>query len=316
MALRTDGEGTVVTGILLIVLSMSVVPLMDGIAKLLSARYPVLEIVWARYFFHLLYLLPIVIMRYGPSALLPRHPSLQIVRGGLLLASTFLFFAAIARMPIADALALVFISPLIVTALSPVLLAEKVGSRRWVAVWVGFIGALIIIRPGFAAIDTGALLALAAGVIYAFYMIATRRLSGTAPPLVTLTYTALLGAVVMSALAPFQWITPGPFDLFLMAAMGACAAAGHFLLIKAFEHAPASVLAPFGYSEIVMATAVGYVLFGDFPDTWTWFGIAVIIGSGVYVSFRERRLGDPAATVPVRGPFPGAPKGDSGQVDR
>ena len=145
---QSDGERAVLTGILLIVLSMSIVPLMDGLAKVLSARYPVVEIVWARYFFHLLYLLPIVVVRFGASALIPRHPLLQIFRGGLLLISTFLFFAAIAQMPIADALALVFISPLIVTALSPVLLGEQVGSRRWAAVWTGFIGALIIIRPG------------------------------------------------------------------------------------------------------------------------------------------------------------------------
>jgi len=304
---RTDGEGAVLTGILLIVLAMTIVPIMDGLAKLLSARYPVLEIVWARYFFHLLYLLPIVVIRYGSAALLPRHPSLQVLRGGLLLVSTFLFFAALSHMPIADALALVFISPLIVTALSTVLLGEKVGPRRWVAVLVGFIGALIIIRPGFTTVDTGTMMALGAGVIYAFYMLATRKLSGTAPPLVTLTYTALLGAVVMSIIVPFGWITPNPFDLFMMAAMGGCAAAGHFLLIKAFEYAPASVLAPFGYTEIIMATAIGYVLFGDFPDYWTWIGIAVISSSGIYISLRERRREIPVTTILAQGPFPDPP---------
>ncbi len=313
---QSDGERAVLTGILLIVLSMSIVPLMDGLAKVLSARYPVVEIVWARYFFHLLYLLPIVVVRFGASALIPRHPLLQIFRGGLLLISTFLFFAAIAQMPIADALALVFISPLIVTALSPVLLGEQVGSRRWAAVWTGFIGALIIIRPGFISIDTGTVLALAAGIIYAFYMIATRKLSGTSPPLVTLTYTALLGAVVTSAIVPFQWIMPGAFDFLLMAAMGLCAAAGHFLLIKAFEYAPASVLAPFGYSEIVMATIIGFVIFGDFPDTWTWFGIAVIISSGIYVSIRERRFNKSTASVPAQGPFPDIAKKAAADADQ
>jgi len=317
VASRTEGEGAVLTGILLIVLSSSIVPIMDGFAKVLSDRYPILEIVWARYFFHLLYLLPIVIVRYGPSALLPQHPTLQIIRGGLLLTSTYLFFAAISKMPIADALALVFISPLIVTALSSVLLGEHVGPRRWIAVWVGFIGALIIIRPGLVAIDTGTLLALGAGGVYALYMVATRKLSGTSPPLVTLTYTALLGAVVMSAVVPFQWVTPNSFDLFLMAAMGGCAAVGHFLLIKAFEYASASVLAPFGYSEIIMATVVGFIVFGDFPDTWTWFGVAIIICSGVYVSFRERTLSNPAATVIAQGPFPEAPSENvSDHVDR
>ena len=305
---RAGTEGSVLTGIVLILVSMSIVPVMDGLAKELSTRYPVLEIVWSRYFFHLLYLFPVVIVRYGLSALFPSHPMLQIVRGGLLLASTILFFAAIAQMPIADALALVFVSPLIVTALSPSLLGEHVGLRRWIAVLIGFVGALIIIRPGFAAIDTGTLLALGAGVIYALYMIATRRLSGSAPPLVTLTYTALLGAVAMSAAVPFQWVPPSPVDWSMMAAMGGCAALGHFLLIKAFDHAQASVLAPFGYSEIVMATIVGFVMFGDFPDIWTWAGVAIIILSGVYISLRERQTKSPiASAVQAQGPFPEAP---------
>lgn len=297
-------QGTVMTGILLMLLSMTIVPVMDGLAKVLSADYPIVEIVWARYFFHLLYLLPVVIYRYGSSALMPRHPVLQIIRGGLLLSSTFFFFAAISEMPIADALALVFISPIIVTALSPFLLGEKVGLRRWMAVLIGFIGALIIIRPGFSEIDTGTIYAISAGTIYAFYMIATRKLSGSAPPLVTLTFTALLGAIIMSAWVPFGWVTPSHVDWSLMAAMGACAALGHFLLIKAFDHAPASVLAPFGYSEIIMATIIGFVVFGDFPDNMTWVGVGVIILSGVYISMRERRVNIVTTSVQAQGPFP------------
>ncbi|MDP6109340.1 MAG: DMT family transporter, partial [Rhodospirillales bacterium] len=264
-------------------------------------------IVWARYFFHLLYLLPIVVLRYGPSALMPRFPGLQIIRGGFLLLSTILFFTAISLMPIADALALFFVSPLIVTALSPVLLGENVGFRRWIAVSIGFIGALIIIRPGMTVINTGTLLALGAGTIYALYMVATRKLSGSAPPLVTLTFTAILGTVAMSAAVPFQWITPDAVDLLMMAAMGGCAALGHYLLIKAFDHAPASVLAPFGYSKIVMATVIGFFFFGDFPNTWTWVGVGVIIASGVYISLREGRTNTLAPAVQAQGPFPEAP---------
>lgn len=305
------GEGTALTGIVLMLLAMSVVPVMDGIAKELSARYSVLEIVWARYFFHLLYLLPVVLYRYGLSSLKPRYPLLQIIRGGLLLVSTIFFFAAIAVMPIADALALVFISPILVTALSPVLLGEHVGVRRWSAVIVGFLGALIIVRPGLVAIHGGTLLAIGAGVSYALYIIATRKLSGSAPPLVTLAFTAVLGAVVMSVAVPFHWTTPGGADLALMAGMGVCAAIGHYMIIKAFEYAPASVLAPFGYSEIVMATVVGFVAFGDFPDAWTWAGVAVIILSGIYISLRERTAPAPAAAVQAQGPFPELPADNS-----
>ena len=300
---QNNVQRTVVTGILLILLAMIIIPIMDGLAKVLTVDYPIAEVVWGRYFFHLLYLLPVVIFRYGPSALLPRHMGLQIIRGGLLLSSTIFFFAAIAEMPLADSLALVFIYPVIVTALSSVLLGEKVGIRRWVAVSVGFLGALVIIRPGFNNIDTGTIYAIAAGAFYAFYVIATRKLSGSAPPLVTLTFTALLGAVIMSAWVPFEWVAPNNFDWALMAVMGACAALGHFLLIKALDHAPASVLAPFGYSEIIMATIIGFVVFGDFPDKITWLGVGVIILSGVYISMRERKANILTRSIQAQGSF-------------
>jgi len=277
------------TGILLMVAAMMVVPFMDAIAKHLSDRYAISQIVWARFFFHFAILAPIVLYTYRGRALRPRQPVLQVVRGGFLLAATVLFFAAIATMPIADALALLFVSPMVVTALSPVLLGEKVGIRRWLAVIVGFFGALIILRPGLGVVQTGSLLALGAGCVFAFYALATRKLSGSAPPLVTLAYTAVLGAGLMSLAVVPDWRPPPAGDLALMAAIGAIAAAGHFLLIRAFDYAPASLLAPYSYSEIVMATAISYVWFSDFPDGWTWVGIVVIVGSGIYISWRERQ---------------------------
>jgi len=287
---KEDVHRSVLKGILMMILSMSIVPIVDGFAKFLSSDYPISEIVWGRYIFHFFYLFPVVLFKYGPSAMLPRHLPLQIIRGGLLVCSTFCFFAAIAGMPLADTLALVFISPVIVTALSTVFLGEVVGVRRWSAVSVGFFGALVIIRPGLNEIESETYFALAAGFFYAFYMIATRKLSGSAPPLVTLTFTAFLGAVIMSALIPFQWVEPTNVDWLLMAAMGASAAIGHFLLIKAFDYAQASVLAPFSYFEIVVATIIGFVIFDDFPDTTTWLGIGIIILSGTYITIRERKI--------------------------
>jgi len=275
-------------GILLMIAAMLVVPLMDGVAKHLSASFPVVQVVWARYFFHLVILLPVVLWRHGVDALVLRRPALQIARGGFLLGSTIFFFAAIALMPIADALALVFVAPLMVTALSPLVLKEQVGIRRWAAVSVGFVGVMVIVRPGFSTFHWGMVLALSAGATYARYSLATRKLSGSAPPLVTLAYTALLGALCMSAVVPFFWIPPDPTGLAWMILLGLIAAGAHFLIIKAFEHAEASLLAPLGYGEIFMATVVGYFAFGDFPDPWTWLGITIVIGSGVYVSLRER----------------------------
>ena len=278
-------------GILLVVAAMSVVPFMDALAKYLSGHIPVLQVVWSRYFFHFCLIFPVVLWRYGPRRMVPAKPLLQLVRGVLLLASTALFFAAIAYMPLADALALVFVSPLVVTALSPLVLGETVGLRRRLAVLVGFCGALIIIRPGFGTLQWPALLALSGGLVFGLYFLSTRRLAGSAPPLVTLTYTAAAGAVLMSLVMPFVWVTPSLQDLGAMALMGLIAAGGHFLLIRAFDYAPASLLAPFTYSEIVMTTLLGLVIFGDFPTAWTWAGIAIIIGSGVYISLRERVLG-------------------------
>lgn len=277
------------TGIALMVAAMMIVPFMDAIAKELSGRYAVTQLVWARFFFHFIFLTPIVLYRYGVDALRPRQPLLQVVRGGFLLAATILFFAAIAAMPIADALALLFVSPMIVTALSPVLLGETVGVRRWSAVIVGFLGALIILRPGLGIAQAASILALGAGCAFACYTLATRKLSGSAPPLVTLAYTAVLGAGLMSLAVIPYWRTPSVTDLALMAAIGAIAASGHFLLIRAFDYAPASLLAPYSYSEIVVATVIGYAWFGDFPDGWTWTGIAVIVASGIYISWRERQ---------------------------
>lgn len=275
-------------GILLMVAAMMVVPFMDALAKTLAERYTILQLTWARFFFHFMILAPIVLYRHGRSALRPARPFLQLVRSGFTLLSTILFFWAIALMPIADALALLFVSPMVVTALSPVMLGERVGPRRWAAVIAGFAGALIILRPGFGVMQIGSLLALAAGCSFAFYTLLTRKLSGSAPPLVTLTYTAVTGAVLMSVAVIPGWLSPPPLDLLMMVGIGAVAAGGHFMLIRAFDHAPASVLAPYSYSEIVMATAVGWFIFSDFPDNWTWTGIAVIVASGIYISWRER----------------------------
>lgn len=285
-----DAEARGVLGAVgLLVAAMALVPVMDGIAKHLSGRLPVLQVVWARYFFHLVWLLPVVLWRYRLHTFRPAHPWLQLLRGAFLLGGTILFFSAIRWMPLADALALLFVYPLVVTAASPPLLGERVGPRRWAAVVAGFAGACIIIRPGSAVFGGPALLALGSGFSYAAYIVATRRLSGSAPAMITLTFTALVGLAVMSALMPFVWATPSAGQLGLMLCMGLIAVIGHFMLIMAYERAPASVLAPFGYSEMVMAVVVGWVAFGDFPDGPTWIGIAVILASGVYISLRERR---------------------------
>jgi drug/metabolite transporter (DMT)-like permease len=266
-----------------------VVPFMDGFAKYLSPRYSPWQLTWARFFVHFAALLPILLWKFHRSDLWPKRPALQIARGAFLTLSTAFFFAALARIPIADALALLFCYPFLVALLSPWLLGERFEARVWAAVVCGLAGILVILRPGLVAFDWGSALALGSGLAYSLYFIATRKLSGTAPPLVTLAYTAVFGAFVLTAAAPAFWVPPRAADLPFLLGIGLTAALGHYLLIQAFERAPASLLAPLGYSEMVMAVAIGYFGFGDLPDRWTWLGSAIVVGSGSYVLLREER---------------------------
>ncbi len=289
--------GSPAAGMLLMVLAMTLIPVMDGLAKLLSARYPTFEIVWARYFFHFILLLPLVLHRYGRAAFSLQRPGLQLFRGSLLMVSTACFFGAIASIPLADTLAVVFVYPFVVTALSPWFLGERVGIWRWGAVAVGFVGALIVIRPGFQALTPAMLMALGAGCIYAVYVLVTRKMAGSDPPLKTLLMTGVVGTVVMTLILPFVWITPTPADLVIMASLGVLAAAGHYMIIVAHEWASAPQLAPYSYVEIVSATIVGYVLFSDLPAPMTWLGIIIIVLSGIVIAWREGSVARRARTL-------------------
>ena len=291
------------TGIAIIVLGFQIIPSMDALGKYLSTSYSVWQISWARFFFHFLFLAPFVLWRYRMRAILLPRQRLQVLRGGFLMAATICFFGALAILPLADTLALSFVSPLLVTLLSPWLLGETVGWRRRAAVAVGFLGVVIIVRPGFQEVGLGALLALGSGCSFAFYVIATKKLAGSAPPLVTLAYTALLGCVVLSLLMTVGgesvWRWPDAEAWLMMAGIGAIAVVGHFLLITAYDYADASLLAPFYYSEMIMSATLGYLVFGDFPDLWTWIGIAIIVASGVYIALRERKLARRPRPVPA-----------------
>lgn len=279
----TDGPWP---GVLLMIAAVTLTPITQAVAKHLSGELPVIEIVWGRFLFHCLIVLPIVIGMYGAGRLRPRNMGVQVVRGGLLCCATVFLFAAVAYIPMADAIALVFVAPLVVTALSPMFLSEHVGPRRWMAVMIGFAGAVIVIRPGAAAMEWAAVLALASGVTYGLYLLVTRRIAGTAPAAVTLVYTALVGTVATSVLVPFLWVRPTLPALGWMMVSGAASALAHFCLIRAYRTAEASLIAPLGYGEIVMATLLGYLVFGDLPDAVTWLGVGVIAVSGIYVSMR------------------------------
>ncbi len=268
-------------------LGWMVLPIMDGFAKYLSADLPVLQITWARYFFTVAFTLPVMFFFYRKQLVWSDKPKLQIVRGLILLCANVCFFYSISVISLAKALTLAFIAPLIVTAFSPILLGEKVGLRRWTAVTIGFIGSLVVIRPGIVEINLASLAALGTGIMYGFYLIITRKLSTSDNPLLTLLITGLVGGLIASVIVPFIWVKPSLNQWSMMAAIGIFACIGHLFLILSLKYADASKLAPLGYTEIIPNVIIGYYFFGNFPDNWTFLGLFIIIFSGIYISRRE-----------------------------
>ena len=197
------------------------------------------------------------------------------------------FFIQYQLYPLAKALTLAFIAPLIVTALSPFLLGEKVGFRRWAAVVTGFVGSLIVIRPGFVELNLASIAALGTGVLYGFYLIVTRKLHDADNPLLTLLLTGIVGAILGTMIIPTVWVQPTITEWYMMFAIGFFASIGHLFLILSLKYADASKLAPFSYFEIVTNIIIGYFFFNHFPDYWHFLGLCIIISSGFYIFRRE-----------------------------
>ena len=270
-------------------MAWAILPIMDGMAKhlMVNTNIHFLEVVWGRYFFMVLISLPLTYFFFRNHLSWPKNINIQIARSIFLFLSTILFFYAISVISLAETLTLAFIAPITVTLLSALILKEKVGFRRWSAVVVGFIGALIIIRPGFNEIQLATLAGLGTGIAYAFYIITTRKLSSIDSPLLTLIFTGLLGAIIISIIVPFVWITPTYNQWLFMIGLATFGTLGHLLLILSLKFAEASKLAPLAYFEIVNNIIIGYYFFGDFPDKWIWVGLVIIVSSGIYISIRE-----------------------------
>ena len=273
--------------IILNLLAWPMLAIMDGFAKYLSFTLPILQITWSRYFFTVVIALPIILLFFKKHLKWTNDPKLQLFRGLLLFFANILFFYSISIIPMAKALTLAFIAPLIVTSLSPFFLGEKVGFRRWIAVIIGFIGSLIVIRPGFMEINLASIAALGTGLFYGLYLIVTRKLNKSDHPLLTLLLTGIVGAIIGSILVSNVWIQPNISEWFMMFAIGFFASIGHLLLILSLKYADASKLAPFGYFEIIPNMIIGYYFFNNFPDHFHFLGLLVIISSGIYIFRRE-----------------------------
>ncbi len=260
---------------------------LDAVAKHLVSSYPVIQVVWGRFLFHLILAAMILGPRFGyfvRSANLP----LQIVRSILLLATTVLFFFGVRLLPLAEASAIMFTSPILLSILAIPFLGEKVGPYRWAAIFVAFLGALVAVRPGTGVMGVGALFLLGCSFCNAFYQLITRKLRGTDEARTTLLYTALAGTVGASLAVPLVWTPIAAGDWPLFAALGVFGCLGHFTLIKAFQSAPATVVAPFSYASIIWAILYGFLFFGDLPDLWTLVGASIIAAGGLYILHREQ----------------------------
>ena len=273
-----------------IILNLSawiVLPFMDTIAKYLSSEISFFQITWARYFFTVFWTLPLMFFFFRKNLKWSENPKLQILRGVTLLSANICFFYSISIISMAKALTLAFIAPLVTTALSTIILKENVGIKRWSAVIVGFIGTLIVIRPGLIEFNLATFAALGTGFFYGVYLIITRKLHTVDNPLLTLLITGVVGAIISSLFVPIIWVNLSQSQWLWLALMGIFACLGHLLLIYSLRYADASKLAPFGYFEIVTTIILGYYFFEDFPDIWTFTGLLIIIFSGIYILKRE-----------------------------
>jgi drug/metabolite transporter (DMT)-like permease len=275
-------------GVVLMLCAIFMFSLMDLTAKGLVEREPPMMVVWARYasqtFWAFLFFSPRlrVLMR-------TRRIGLHMLRGSFMFGATFCFFVSLRHMQLAEALAVFEIAPLVITALAFLVLREPVGPRRIAGVCMGFVGALIIIRPGTDVFSPISLLPMGAAVCYAAYSIATRFMSDEEHPLTSFLYASAFGTVIATAMVPFIWQTPSMGDAAIMATFGVIGGFGQYFMILALSTASASVLAPIGYVGLPLGAMWGLLIFAETPDRWTVAGALVIVGSGLYVWWRERR---------------------------
>ena len=271
--------------------AMTLLPCLNASAKYLGHGYSTVEIVWARYAGHFAYMVIAFFPRRGPRLFYTSRLSIQVLRSALLVTSTGIYFTALHYTDLPTAAAISFSAPFMITALSGVMLGEPVGPRRWAAVGIGFLGAMIILRPGSGAVQLASFLVLISAACNALYQLLTRSLSARDSAETSNTYIAVVGFVLTSIAVPFFWRTPSSLlDLLLFIGLGIFGGFGHYFIVKAFEWGPAAVVAPLNYGQLIGTVIIGYFAFAEWPDLWTWVGAAVIILSGLYIFYRERQV--------------------------
>jgi drug/metabolite transporter (DMT)-like permease len=277
-------------GILFMLGSATLFPIMNGFVKMLSADYTSEQIIWARNATHLLFVLALFAPRRGWTIFRTRRPGLQFARSLLLLLSTICFFTAVKYIDLGKAATIQFVAPFIVTVMAWRLLGESLSAARLAAVGLGFLGAVIVIRPGSSAFKWADLLPLGSSFFYAAYQVCTRFVADKDTAETSVVYSALIGTLAMALLLPFVWKTPATaFDIVVMSGLGVLGGLGHYCIARAMQHAEASLIAPFNYWQIVGSSLFGLIVFGEVPDAFVWLGAAVIVAAGGMMAWQEAR---------------------------
>ncbi len=287
-----DGQ-RILAGILFMCGAGVLFPVMNGFAKFLGeSGYDSLQVSWARAFGHILFMLAAFVPRFGIGMLRTRRPGTQILRSVLLMTSNLSFFFAIVSIPIAKAASISLTAPLVVALLAWPMLGERTTVGRLVALGVGFLGVVIVIRPGTEVFQWASLFVVASATCYALYQILTRRIAGTDSPETSAIYSSIIGAFGLIVVLPFVCQTPHSLrDILYFCSLGVLGALGHYCVARAIHYAPANVVSPFQYMQLLGSVAVGYLFFGDFPDLLGWVGAAIIIAAGLYIGWSQRKPG-------------------------
>ncbi|KZD05841.1 DMT family transporter [Oceanibaculum pacificum] len=288
--LPTDrsAEANLKTGIAIVLMGVMMFACVDTLNKILGQTLTIVQILWVRFLIFVPIALALAYRRQGGVVWRSQKPLLQGVRAALLVIEMGFFVAALQYLPLADVQAIAASAPLMVVALSVPFLGEKVGWRRWSAVGVGFVGVLIIVRPGFETMGMGTILTLIGTAMWAVYQIMLRIVGRYDPAPTTALWTAVIGLVMTSAVVPFHWNPPSALGWVLLLAIGILGAAGHTVFMKAFTLAPASALQPYTYTQLVAVTILGFLVFGDLPDSMTVAGASLIVAAGLYSIYRAR----------------------------